>query len=99
MYLFLFNSQVATAGFVTEEKAVEIEKFFKDNPVAVADRIIKRSCEDIRLNAKWLERDSKAVEDWLKSRWLKFWVMKRKQLLVIEIWNFYLGVHLLEVVV
>jgi puromycin-sensitive aminopeptidase len=60
--------EVATAGFVTEEKAIEIEKFFEANPTPSADRIVKQNCEAIRLNAKWLERDSKAIEEWLKTQ-------------------------------
>ena len=58
--------QIATSGFVSEEKVVEIEQFFKDNPVPVADRTIKQNCEAIRLNVRWLARDSAAIESWLK---------------------------------
>ena len=53
---------------MTEEKAIEIEKFFEANPTPSADRIVKQNCEAIRLNAKWLERDSKAIEEWLKTQ-------------------------------
>lgn len=60
--------EVTTSGFVTEEKAKEVEQFFKDNPTPAADRIVKQNCEAIRLNAKWLERDSKAIEEWLKAQ-------------------------------
>ena len=35
------HAQVSTSGFVTMEKAAEIEQFFKDNPCPVADRIVK----------------------------------------------------------
>ena len=59
---------MATTGFVTEEKAVEVETFFKNNPTPAAERIVKQNCEAIRLNAKWLERDSKAIEEWLKTQ-------------------------------
>ena len=47
---------------------MEIENFFKENPVPVAERIVKQKCEAIRLNAKWLERDSKAIQEWLKTQ-------------------------------
>ena len=60
--------QVSTSGFVTMEKAGEIEQFFKDNPCPVADRIVKQNCEAIRLNCQWLERDSAAIEEWLKTQ-------------------------------
>ena len=61
-------TQISTAGFVTEEKAKAVEKFFTENPWPMADRIVKQNCEAIRLNAKWLERDTKAVEEWLASQ-------------------------------
>ena len=61
-------AQVSTSGFVTEEKAVEVEEFFKKNPAPAAERIVRQNCEAIRLNAKWLERDSKAIEEWLKTQ-------------------------------
>ena len=57
---------MATSGFVTEEKAVEVETFFKKNPAPAAERVVKQNCEAIRLNAKWLERDSQAIQEWLK---------------------------------
>ena len=52
---------------VTEEKAVEVEEFFKKNPTPSAERIVRQNCEAIRLNAKWLERDSKAIQEWLNT--------------------------------
>ena len=52
---------------MTEEKAVEVEEFFKKNPTPSAERIVRQNCEAIRLNAKWLERDSKAIQEWLKT--------------------------------
>lgn len=60
--------QIATAGFVSEEKAAEIELFFKDNPCDMADRVVKQNCETIRLNASWLNRDTKAVQQWLAEQ-------------------------------
>ena len=48
------------------EKAAEIGQF-KDNPCPVADRIVKQNCDAICLNCQWLERDSAAIEEWLKS--------------------------------
>ena len=60
--------QVATAGFVTEEKAQEVEQFFKDNPCPTADRVVKQNCEAIRLNAKLLQRSTQSVKEWLSSQ-------------------------------
>ncbi len=62
------SSQISSSGFVTEERACEIEQFFADNPWPVADRIVKQNCEAIRLSAKWLERDREAVKNYLTSR-------------------------------
>lgn len=60
--------QITTSGFVSEEKVVEIERFFKENPWPTADRTIKQNCEAIRLNASWLARDAKAVQQWLAEQ-------------------------------
>ena len=67
LYCSLTYVWVATAGFVTEEKAMEIETSFKNNPALSAEEIVKQNCEAICLNGKWLERDSKANEEWLKT--------------------------------
>ena len=53
---------------MSEEKATEIEQFFKENPWPLADRVIKQNCEAIRLNASWLTRDAKAVQQWLAEQ-------------------------------
>lgn len=60
--------QIATAGFVTEEKAKEVEQFFKDNPCPMAERVVRQNCEAIRVNAKWLQRDTEAVKEWLSTQ-------------------------------
>ncbi|KAL5489625.1 hypothetical protein EMCRGX_G018741 [Ephydatia muelleri] len=58
---------IATSYFVTEEKATEIEQFFKANPCPVAERAVKQNCESIRIYAKWLKRDVPLVKEWLSS--------------------------------
>ncbi|XP_066588195.1 puromycin-sensitive aminopeptidase [Prorops nasuta] len=50
-----------TENFVTEEKATEIEEFFKENSARGAERAIQQSVESIRLNAAWLSRDQQAI--------------------------------------
>jgi len=55
----------ATQYFVTEEKAVEVEQFFAEHPVEEAARSIKQTLETIRIQHQWLERDSKAVSEFL----------------------------------
>lgn len=42
-----------------------IEQFFAANPWDAANMLVKQSCEAIRLNASWLERDSESVKSWL----------------------------------
>jgi len=55
--LGIMTHLVAICGgkFVTEEKAVEVEKFFEENPVPLASRKISQMLEETRINAKWLE--------------------------------------------
>jgi len=52
-------------GFTTEERANEVETFFANHPVAIAERTIKQSLETIRSTAKWLNRDRVGVAQWL----------------------------------
>lgn len=54
-------------GFIGEDKALDIEEFFKANPVPTAERVIRQSLEAIRTNTKWLERDRDAIKAWLKA--------------------------------
>ena len=57
--------QATVSGFVSEEKAAEIELFFRNNRWEMADKLVKQCCEAIRLNATWLNRDVQNVKDWL----------------------------------
>ena len=66
MYCITFV-QISIAGFVTEEKAQDVEQFFKDNPTPRAERVINQKLEGIRLNIRWLERDAQAIKEWLKN--------------------------------
>lgn len=59
--------QIATAGFVLEDRATEIEKHFKENPWPSAERVIKQNCEAIRLNSSWLTRDKETIQQWLQD--------------------------------
>ncbi len=62
------HTQISISGFVSEETAQDIEQFFEQNPVPVAERTIKQCCEGIRLNAQWLRRDLPAIQEWLKQQ-------------------------------
>ncbi|XP_063975639.1 puromycin-sensitive aminopeptidase isoform X2 [Diachasmimorpha longicaudata] len=57
-----------TENFSSEEKAVEIENFFKEHPTPGGARTVQQSIENIRLNADWLNRDRVAIEKFLKER-------------------------------
>jgi aminopeptidase N len=68
MALFPRIINSSTQFFVTEEKAVEVEKFFQEHPVEEAERSIKQSLETIRNHKQWLARDSKVVAEFLASK-------------------------------
>lgn len=46
-----------SAGFISEEKANEVEEFFKANPTPQAERTIQQTLESIRSKAEWYNRD------------------------------------------
>ncbi|MBI5530917.1 MAG: M1 family metallopeptidase [Candidatus Doudnabacteria bacterium] len=52
-------------NFYSEEKAKEIEKFFKAHKAPGAKRSIKQTLEKIRSQAAWLKRDGKPLDNWL----------------------------------
>jgi len=53
--------------FVSEEVAVEVEDFFKANPVKGTVRSVQQGVESIRNNAAWLNRDSKSIQAYLTT--------------------------------
>lgn len=57
-----------TEDFMSEEKAQEVEAFFRDHPVPAASRTILQSLERIRSNAAWLARDRDDVTRWFEKR-------------------------------
>ncbi|RWS23544.1 puromycin-sensitive aminopeptidase-like isoform X2, partial [Leptotrombidium deliense] len=56
-----------TKSFSSHEKALEVERFFAQNPVPSADRPLQQSLEFIRLKADWLNRDSAAIKSFLET--------------------------------
>jgi puromycin-sensitive aminopeptidase len=56
-----------TENFASEEKALEIEKFFKTHEFAGAERTVQQSIETVRLNSKWLQRDIQEIQEFLKE--------------------------------
>lgn len=56
-----------TENFSSEEKANEVEQFFKDNNFAGTERTVSQSVETIRLNTKWLQRDLQSISEFLDA--------------------------------
>lgn len=56
-----------TENFASEEKAEETEKFFAETNLQSIGRAVQQSVENIRINAAWLQRDTEAIKDYLKS--------------------------------
>ncbi len=54
-----------TVNFHSEEKAKDVEEFFRSNPVPAAARTIRQSLERIRSNTLWLQRDRESIGKWL----------------------------------
>ncbi|XP_006620199.1 puromycin-sensitive aminopeptidase isoform X1 [Apis laboriosa] len=54
-----------TENFVTEERAKDVEEFFKDHPTPGTERTVQQSVESIRLNAAWLARDKDSIKEYL----------------------------------
>jgi puromycin-sensitive aminopeptidase len=55
-----------TENFTTEERAIEVEAFFKEHEFPGTERTVSQSIETIRLNAAWLARDLPAIREYLK---------------------------------
>ncbi|XP_064466191.1 puromycin-sensitive aminopeptidase-like isoform X2 [Ornithodoros turicata] len=53
-----------TENFASEEKALEVEEFFRQNHFPATERTVQRSLENIRLNAKWLQRDASKIKEY-----------------------------------
>lgn len=52
-------------GFIGEDKARDVENFFKTHPLPSAERIVKQCVEAIHTNTQWLERDRETIKNWL----------------------------------
>lgn len=56
-----------TENFATEKDAIEVESFFRDHHSPGTERTVQQSCETIRLNAAWLQRDRDSTREYLSS--------------------------------
>lgn len=51
----------------TKEVYLDVKKFFKTHSAPAAERTIEQTLEQIDSNIKWLSRDGKKLEKWLKK--------------------------------
>lgn len=56
-----------TENFATEERANEVEQFFKDHKSSGTERTVQQAIETIRLNCAWLKRDLHAIKTYLDA--------------------------------
>lgn len=66
MYKYLIQGSIGT--FSSEKDAQEIEDFFKDKDVSKYDMVLAQSLDGIRARAKWCERSTAEVREWLENR-------------------------------
>jgi len=66
---FLGRSVVdySSGGFVTMEKAQEVEDFYKTHTMNAIERTVQQCLERIRSNAGWRTRELSAATEWLSS--------------------------------
>ena len=57
-----------TSGFSTLEMREDVERFFEEHPTPAAERTIRQSLEQIRLNVAWLERNRAELAEWFAVR-------------------------------
>ncbi|XP_053674450.1 puromycin-sensitive aminopeptidase [Anopheles nili] len=57
-----------TENFSTEERALEVERFFREHEFPGTERTVSQSIETIRLNADWMRRDLDAIAAYLKQQ-------------------------------
>ena len=51
-----------TQSFANKEMIEEIQQFFHQNPFSGTEASLKQALEEVRINGKWLERDSEAMK-------------------------------------
>jgi puromycin-sensitive aminopeptidase len=56
-----------TENFVHEEKALDVEAFFREHTFSSTERTVQQATESIRLNEAWLKRDLSSIQNYLRS--------------------------------
>ncbi|XP_017862194.1 PREDICTED: puromycin-sensitive aminopeptidase isoform X1 [Drosophila arizonae] len=54
-------------NFASEEKAREVEDYFRTNQIPGCERTVSQAVETIRLNAAWLNRDRELLTNYLRD--------------------------------
>jgi len=57
---------MATSSFTKQEQLTDVEKFFDGKSTKGFDRNLAQSFDAVRAKMGWLQRDGKAVEEWLR---------------------------------
>lgn len=63
----LFFLKITLDSFADEKIADEIQTFFDSVSTPIVSRAVKQVIETIRMRSQVLQRDSKAIEDYLKT--------------------------------
>jgi len=62
--------KISIGGFSSEKDAQEIEEFFKDKDISRYNMVLAQSLDGIRARAKWIERSTAELKQWLED-WKK----------------------------
>ncbi|KAK5575734.1 hypothetical protein RB653_006868 [Dictyostelium firmibasis] len=65
--LFAYMITFSLSSKMSEQQLQQVEDFFKQNPVPIADRSIKQDLEQIRNNTKWFNSFNKDLLKWIKK--------------------------------
>lgn len=66
-FMIRFVVEYCTEFHMSEERAQEIEQFFKENPFPGTERAVQQSLETIRTNINWLKRDREVIGQFLSN--------------------------------
>ena len=56
-----------TSRFATQEKLEDVQRFFEAHPAPAAERTIRQSLEQVRLNIGWLDLNRQGLAEWFAA--------------------------------
>ena len=68
---------IRPASELNNASCIVLQEFFSERTPPSAERALKQSLENVRLNSKWLTRESSKIGAWLKEK--GYWVDFKKQ--------------------